>query len=153
MINEESSTQWKASSSSSTSTVAGFSRQPEEQRNDFEIVPKPRHVILADNAQAQSEDGNLSFQQGNVQTVERGELINTEDVSYRNLSSSSAQTPTSFESDNRWPLAGRSPLSSDEIGLLKYYNHHVAPWVSLYSRYPQSRTIRLDSKLIASSHS
>jgi hypothetical protein len=33
--------------------------------------------------------------------------------------------------DDRWPLAGRSSLSNDEIDLLKYYSHGVAPWVSL----------------------
>ncbi|KAL7629439.1 hypothetical protein AAE478_000959 [Parahypoxylon ruwenzoriense] len=28
--------------------------------------------------------------------------------------------------DFRWPLAGRSSLSDDEVSLLKYYSHHVA---------------------------
>lgn len=33
-----------------------------------------------------------------------------------------------------WPLAGRSSLSGNEVDLLKYYSHHIVPWVSLHSR-------------------
>ncbi|KAI0451297.1 hypothetical protein F5B21DRAFT_487483 [Xylaria acuta] len=36
-----------------------------------------------------------------------------------------------------WPLVGRSPLSSTEVELLKYYSHHVAPWLDVYD---QSKT-------------
>ncbi|KAI1129654.1 hypothetical protein F5Y10DRAFT_276580 [Nemania abortiva] len=33
-----------------------------------------------------------------------------------------------------WPLVGRSPLSSTEIDLLKYYSHRVAPWLNIYDQ-------------------
>ncbi|KAI8955376.1 hypothetical protein F4801DRAFT_529124 [Xylaria longipes] len=36
-----------------------------------------------------------------------------------------------------WPLVGRSPLSSTEVELLKYYGYHVAPWLDVYD---QSKT-------------
>ncbi|KAI3335518.1 hypothetical protein F4824DRAFT_146808 [Ustulina deusta] len=33
-----------------------------------------------------------------------------------------------------WPLFGRSPLSSAEVELLKFYNHHIAPWLDVYDQ-------------------
>ncbi|KAI0548667.1 hypothetical protein F4679DRAFT_308766 [Xylaria curta] len=33
-----------------------------------------------------------------------------------------------------WPLVGRSLLSSIEVELLKYYSHHVAPWLDIYDQ-------------------
>ncbi|KAI1758439.1 hypothetical protein F4782DRAFT_478133 [Xylaria castorea] len=33
-----------------------------------------------------------------------------------------------------WPLVGRSALSSTEVELLKYYSHHVAPWLDIYDQ-------------------
>ncbi|KAI1303989.1 hypothetical protein F5Y03DRAFT_384901 [Xylaria venustula] len=42
------------------------------------------------------------------------------------------QSSPSLESE--WPLVGRSPLSSAEVELLKYYNYHVAPWLDVYDQ-------------------
>ncbi|KAJ2993318.1 hypothetical protein NUW58_g1875 [Xylaria curta] len=47
----------------------------------------------------------------------------------------SARVPQSLSSidlNEGWPLVGRSPLSSSEVELLKYFNHHVAPWLDVY---------------------
>ncbi|KAI1419672.1 hypothetical protein F5Y12DRAFT_788889 [Xylaria sp. FL1777] len=33
-----------------------------------------------------------------------------------------------------WPLVGQSPLLSAEVELLKYYNHHIAPWLDVYDQ-------------------
>ncbi|KAI0816214.1 hypothetical protein GGR55DRAFT_685860 [Xylaria sp. FL0064] len=45
-----------------------------------------------------------------------------------------------------WPLFGRSPLSSAEVELLKYYNHHVVPWLDVYD---QGRTFGHDVTRLA----
>ncbi|KAI0518059.1 hypothetical protein F5B22DRAFT_601550 [Xylaria bambusicola] len=45
---------------------------------------------------------------------------------------STFQDHASLESAEGWPLVGRSPLSSAEAELLKYYNHHIAPWLDVY---------------------
>ncbi|KAI3321290.1 hypothetical protein HD806DRAFT_204503 [Xylariaceae sp. AK1471] len=59
------------------------------------------------------------------------------DGEYPGSGSSSANvppSPPSPESGQSWPLVGRSSLSSAEIGLLKYYNHRVAPWLDVYDQ-------------------
>ncbi|KAI0421495.1 hypothetical protein F5X98DRAFT_328500 [Xylaria grammica] len=33
-----------------------------------------------------------------------------------------------------WPLVGQSPLSNAEVELLKYYSHHIAPWLDVYDQ-------------------
>ncbi|KAI2785163.1 hypothetical protein F4815DRAFT_9426 [Daldinia loculata] len=33
-----------------------------------------------------------------------------------------------------WPLAGRSSLSGNEVDLLKYYSHHIVPWLDVYDQ-------------------
>ncbi|KAH8657698.1 hypothetical protein BX600DRAFT_499785 [Xylariales sp. PMI_506] len=43
------------------------------------------------------------------------------------------------ELEYSWPLVGICSLSSEEVGLLRYYGHHLAPWLDVYD---QNQTFR-----------
>ncbi|KAI0469093.1 hypothetical protein F4859DRAFT_148727 [Xylaria cf. heliscus] len=45
-----------------------------------------------------------------------------------------SKPPSSTDVAEGWPLVGRSPLSSNEVELLKFYSHHVAPWLDVYDQ-------------------
>ncbi|KAI0132630.1 hypothetical protein BJ170DRAFT_614724 [Xylariales sp. AK1849] len=139
VINNDSSTQRKASGSPSNSNVTNCTGQAQEQRPDFETVPESQPVFLTGSSQHQPEDLSHPFPRKDVRNLEMDELGNTEDLSYRTPSSDPPQSLTNRRVDDSWPLAGRSSLSDDEVGLLKYYSHHVAPWLDVYD---QSQTFR-----------
>lgn len=133
VIDDDSSMQGKTSDSPST-PLRGDIGKPQEQRAGFKTGSESRPTSLIDNYKVQPDDGNSHSQRERVHNTERYELRNTKDLVHRTPSSESLPSPISLEMDNRWPLAGRSSLSDDEIGLLKYYSHHIAPWVSVHSR-------------------
>ncbi|KAI0973305.1 hypothetical protein F4678DRAFT_471119 [Xylaria arbuscula] len=59
---------------------------------------------------------------------------NGQKLSGNSSHSSKGALQSSPSLDSGWPLVGRSPLSSAEVELLKYYNYHIAPWLDVYDQ-------------------
>ncbi|KAI0847754.1 hypothetical protein F5Y00DRAFT_240368 [Daldinia vernicosa] len=104
VVNKDSSIERSASGSPSTSTVMNHTGQPRREDADIEDPSESRPVFLMAYSQAQ-QDKNNNLQQKGIKNPK-----------------------------NAWPLAGRSSLSDDEVDLLKYYSHHVAPWLDVYDQ-------------------
>ncbi|KAI1371395.1 hypothetical protein F4677DRAFT_435945 [Hypoxylon crocopeplum] len=106
---------------SGISSVTDYTRQPEEQRISLETVLESRPVPRRSSQLQVPENESHPFQWKDVQD-------------YQNISSHSTQSPNSSERGKNWPLVGRSSLSDDEVDLLKYYGHHLAPWLDVYDQ-------------------
>ncbi|KAI0400017.1 hypothetical protein F4802DRAFT_513576 [Xylaria palmicola] len=65
---------------------------------------------------------------------ERGISSDSTGGSPGNNQSSSIGLSQSLNPAESWPLVGRSPLSSVEAELLKYYSGRVAPWLDVYDQ-------------------
>ncbi|KAI1185031.1 hypothetical protein F5B17DRAFT_446423 [Nemania serpens] len=50
------------------------------------------------------------------------------------VSANVTEIPSGLDLDGRWPLVGTSRLSTAEVELMKYYIHHVAPWLDLFDQ-------------------
>ncbi|KAI1358409.1 hypothetical protein F5Y08DRAFT_116476 [Xylaria arbuscula] len=74
------------------------------------------------------DDGKSRTQTSNPSTG----LLDEKDFDNHGPSPSTIQSSTSLGTADGWPLVGPSILSIDEIELLKYYKHHVAPWLDVY---------------------
>ncbi|KAI0115113.1 hypothetical protein F4814DRAFT_306916 [Daldinia grandis] len=104
VVNKYSSIERSTPGSPSTSTVINHTGQPRKEDVNIEKPLETRPIFLMAYSQSQQDENN------NLQR---------EDT--RNLNS-------------RWPLAGRSSLSDGEIDLLKYYSHHIVPWLDVYDQ-------------------
>ncbi|KAI1356106.1 hypothetical protein F5Y01DRAFT_268543 [Xylaria sp. FL0043] len=135
-----------------TRTRNGCERCRAQRRKCDEVKPRCERCTLA-NAVCKYI-AHISFKDKNSQTVSTDAGLSPADApvslnTYSNIefildnrsgmtkpSSFSAkgvsQSPPNVELD--WPLFGRSPLSSAEVELLKYYNHHVVPWLDVYDQ-------------------
>jgi len=100
--------------------------QFQDQRISHGMVLETRPV---ENIVQVLEDGGHSLRK-DIGSLEKDELKNTENLSFQGLSPNPPRDPNRW--NNSWPLVGRSSLSDEEVVLLKYYSHHVAPWVSLH---------------------
>ncbi|KAK6950116.1 hypothetical protein Daesc_008442 [Daldinia eschscholtzii] len=129
VVNTDASTEKGASGSPSTS-MATNSTEKHREGVDVEKIPEPRPVSLMAKPQVQQNESNhLGRKVQNSKTADNVPCLD------HGGSSTESSRSEAGQGKDRWPLAGRSPLSDDEIDLLKYYGHHVAPWVSLYFRH------------------
>ncbi|KAI1807950.1 hypothetical protein F4811DRAFT_503845 [Daldinia bambusicola] len=131
VVNTDASTE-KSSSSPLDSMVISHSEQQKEGVNN-ERLPGPQDGFFTAELQAQQ---NQSNHQGRETISENSEGIGANDVPCLNYQSLSTESRPSVigRGNEKWPLVGRSSLSDDEIDLLKYYSHHLAPWLDVYDQ-------------------
>ncbi|KAI1661751.1 hypothetical protein F4813DRAFT_172051 [Daldinia decipiens] len=93
------------SASDSLSTSTAINQIAQPQREyDVENPSESQPIFPMAHSQAQ-QDENINLQRKDTQNL-----------------------------NNTWPLAGRSSLSNNEVDLLKYYSHHIAPWLDVYDQ-------------------
>ncbi|KAI0376363.1 hypothetical protein F5Y04DRAFT_212888 [Hypomontagnella monticulosa] len=126
VFNNFSSTQ-DASSPPSASTSLSDAGRPHVQVNS-ETSQDSQSMLLTDDLRAKRKNEDRAMEREDGPTPEKNNLR------HQNLQAEASQTPINWEMENRWPLAGHSSLSDDEIGLLKHYTHHIAPWVDVYDQ-------------------
>lgn len=56
--------------------------------------------------------------------------MNDKQLGGQNVAADATEIPFGPDLGEHWPLVGPTQLSTVEVELLKYYSHHIAPWVS-----------------------
>ncbi|KAI1467186.1 uncharacterized protein F4812DRAFT_52609 [Daldinia caldariorum] len=133
VVNTDVSTERRTSNSPLNPMVISHTEQP-QGGVDNERLPGPQDAFFTVEPQAQKNES--SNHRGREIVSQNSEGIETGDVPCLNHQSLSTESPSSAigQGNKKWPLVGRSSLSDDEIDLLKYYSHHIAPWLDVYDQ-------------------